>query len=81
MTPRVFKTMIGDIFTTNCIEIAGVAAGDVAAYPAIGSSLFVGDDGYLTPTKGTNSGDMEWQVVKQYDLGDRQRAVKIMRIK
>jgi hypothetical protein len=81
MTPRVFKTMIGDIFTTNCIEIAGVADGDVAAYPAIGSSLFVGDDGYLTPTKGTNSGDMEWQVVKQYDLGDRQRAVKIMRIK
>jgi len=40
----------------------------------------VGDDGYLTKTPGTNAGTMKWQVVKKYDLGDRQKAVKIMRI-
>ena len=72
MTPRVFKTNVGDIFTTNCIVATD--------YPALGTVLYVGDDGYLTATKGTNSGDMEWQVVKQYDLGDRQKAVKLMRI-
>lgn len=71
MVPRVFKTNVGDIFTTNTIAETEVALGD---------PLYVGDDGYLTATKGTNSGDMVWQVVKLYDLGDRQKAVKIMRI-
>ena len=71
MVPRVFKTNVGDIFTTNTIAATEVALGD---------PLYVGNDGYLTTTKGTNSGDMVWQVVKLYDLGDRQKAVKIMRI-
>ena len=80
MVPRVLKTMPGDIYTTNCI-IADSA-------PALGTVFYVGDKGYLTTTKKTTandngavSGDMEWQVVKVYDLGDRQRAVKLMRIK
>lgn len=72
MVPRVFKTNVGDIFTTNCIAESTVT---------LGATLYVGDDGYLTATKGTNSGDMKWQVVKLYDLGDRQKAAKLMRIK
>ena len=73
VVPRLFKTNIGDIFTTNTIKdsASGIAAGD---------TLYVGDDGYLTETKGTNSGDMEWQVVKVYTMPDGQRGVKIMRI-
>jgi len=71
MVPRVFKTNVGDIYTTNTIAETELAIGD---------PLYIGDDGYLTKTAGTNSGDIVWQVVKLYDLGDRQKAVKIMRI-
>ena len=73
MVPRVFKTNIGDIFTTNCVK---ANAGTLA----VGDFLFVGDDGYLTETAGEHAGDMKWQVVKVYTLADRQPAVKIMRI-
>lgn len=71
MVPRVFKTNIGDIFTTNTVNEEELALGD---------ELVVGDDGYLTKTAGANAGDMKWQVVKVYTLADRQPAVKIMRI-
>ena len=71
MVPRVFKTNIGDIFTTNCVNEAALVLGDV---------LVVGDDGYLTKTAGENAGDMKWEVVKVYTLADRQPAVKVMRI-
>ena len=73
VVPRLFKTAVGDIFTTNTIK---ANADDVA----LGDVLYVGDDGYLTETKGTNSGDMEWQVVKVYTMPDGQKGVKIMRI-
>ena len=71
MVPRVFKTNIGDIFTTNTVNETELAVGDI---------LHVGEDGYLTKTAGTNAGDMQWQVAKVYTLADRQKAVKIMRI-
>ena len=74
MVPRVFKTNIGDIFTTNCVKATELAVEDV---------LVVGDDGYLVNVEdnaGANAGDMKWQVVKVYTLGDGQPAVKIMRI-
>lgn len=71
MVPRVFKTNVGDIYTTNCVKEETLAIND---------ELVVGDDGYLTKTAGTNAGTMKWQVVKVYTLADRQKAVKIMRI-
>lgn len=71
MVPRVFKTNVGDIFTTNMVNETELKATDV---------LVVGDDGILTKTAGENAGDMKWQVVKVYTLPDRQKAVKIMRI-
>lgn len=70
MVPRVFKTNVGDIYTTNCL----MADED----PALGDTFKVGEDGYLTAGE---SDDMTWEVVKLYDLGDRQKAVKLMRIK
>ena len=66
MVPRVFKTNVGDIFTTNCIM------GD----PAVGATLTPNAQGYLA----AGTGDMQWQVVKKYDLADGQKAVKLMRI-
>ena len=68
MVPRVFKTNVGDIFTTNTINADSLEVGD---------TLKVGADGILC--KGTDD-KMVWQVVKVYTMPDRQKGVKIMRI-
>ena len=82
MVPRVFKTNVGDIFTTNCVS--GVAT---SGTPAVidNSDIIVGATlapaaatGILTVT--TETTGMLWQVVKVYTLADRQKAVKLMRI-
>ena len=72
MVPRVFKTNIGDIFTTNTIA----EAGDLA----LEDILTVGEDGYLKKNAAPEAGEMQWQVCKVYTLPDRQKAVKIIRI-
>lgn len=69
MVPRVFKTNVGDIYTTNCVNVETVAVGDVLAPAADGYLAAAGDDAA-----------MKWQVAKVYDLADRQRAVKLVRI-
>ena len=74
MVPRLFKTNIGDIFTTNTIKEELTTAD-------VGQPLVVGDDGYLTKTAGgENAGTMKWQVVKVYTMPDGQPGAKIMRI-
>ncbi len=72
MVPRVFKTDIGDIFTTNAVQnkIEELKKGD---------TLTVGEDGFLKKTEGASEG-MIWQVAKIYTLGDLQPAVKVQRI-
>lgn len=70
MVPRVFKTNVGDLFTTNMIADASVALGD---------TLIVGADGILKKGAAT-SGEMAWQVVKVYTMPDHQPGVKVMRI-
>ena len=72
MVPRVFKTNIGDIFTTNTIAEAGTLA--------LEDILTVGEDGYLKKNAAAEAGEMQWQVCKVYTLPDRQKAVKIIRI-
>ena len=69
MVPRVFKTNVGDIFTTNMVAEAELAVGDILSPRAA--------DGILCKA---GDGSMNWQVVKVYNLADRQKAVKIMRI-
>ena len=71
MVPRVFKTNVGDIFTTNTVNIT-----DEEAKP--GATLKVGSKGILEP--GTDA-DMTWQIVKVYTMPDHQKGLKIMRIK
>lgn len=69
MVPRLFKTNVGDIFTTNTINVAKVAVGDVLAPGAKGYLATAGDDA-----------TMKWQVVKVYTMPDGQKGAKIMRI-
>ena len=69
MVPRVFKTNVGDIFTTNMVMETELALEDVLSPRA--------EDGILSKQ---GDGSMGWQVVKVYNLPDRQKAVKIMRI-
>ena len=68
MVPRVFKTNVGDIFTTNTVNAETLKVGD---------TLKVGATGILEP--GTDD-KMTWQVVKVYTMPDHQKGVKIMRI-
>ena len=69
MVPRVFKTNVGDIFTTNCISVET---------PSVGMVLAPNGEGYLA--EAGEGAEMKWQIAKIYDLADRQRAVKLVRI-
>jgi hypothetical protein len=70
MVPRVFKTNVGDIFTTNTINAT-------ADQLVLGATLKVGDNGILVPGEDDK---MTWQVAKVYTMPDHQPGVKIMRI-
>ena len=70
MVPRVFKTNVGDIFTTNTIDEEELAIGDIVAPRAA--------DGILCKDGDVDA--MKWQVVKVYTMPDGQKGVKIMRI-
>ena len=69
MVPRVFKTNVGDIFTTNMIDEEKVALEDVLSPRAA--------DGILCKT---GDGSMSWQVVKVYTMPDGQPGAKLVRI-
>ena len=69
MVPRVFKTNVGDIFTTNMIAETEVALGDELSPRAA--------DGILSKS---GDGSMTWQVVRIYTVPDGQKGVKLMRI-
>lgn len=71
MVPRVFKTNVGDIFTTNCIN---KKEGTIE----VGKILTPGANGILELTEEKTG--MLWQVVKVYTMPDRQKGVKLMRI-
>jgi len=75
MTPRVFKTNVGDIYTTNCI-----GDGTEAIELEVGDKLVVNEsNGYLKLDNSASTG-MIWQVAKKYTMPDGQPGVKIQRI-
>lgn len=79
---RVFKTDIGDIYTTNCLKLAntsGSAEVEMEDY-AVEDKLVVNSDGFLEKSGSPEAGAMVWQVVKVYTLADGQAAVKVQRI-
>lgn len=69
MVPRLIKTHVGDIFTTNMIAEESVAVKDVLSPRKA--------DGILSKS---GDGSMKWQVVKVYTMPDHQPGVKLMRI-
>ena len=70
MVPRVFKTNVGDIYTTNMID----STIDVE----VGTELAPNATGVLTTA---GDAEMIWKVVKVYTMADGQAAVKLQRIK
>ena len=74
MVPRVFKTNVGDHYTTNMVNLDLAAAKE----DLIGKVLAPNAQGILTETESETG--MLWEVVKVYTLADHQRAVKVMRI-
>jgi hypothetical protein len=74
VTPRLFKTNVGDIYTTNCVDAASGGLAVVGAY------LTPGADGYLEVTTDGDE-DMLWKVVAVTTMPDAQTAVKIQRVK
>jgi hypothetical protein len=80
--PRLFKTDIGDIFTTNCIKTAGTGKDAISAGEdvSVGDKLKVSATGYLTVDNSVSTG-MIWKVVDITTCPDaEQPAVKIQRI-
>ena len=78
MVPRVFKTNVGDIMTTNTINETELAMGDLLT-PQAGEGK-----GILAKAGAADAdmtGDMVWQVVKVYTMPDHQPGVKVMRVK
>lgn len=92
MVPRVFKTNVGDIFTTNCLAygLSGddpVALGDEFAPDAANYGILTKVDTTAASATSTTSKvlakssvDMIWQVAKVYTMPDGQKGVKLMRI-
>ena len=75
MVPRVFKTNVGDLFTTNTVDETQLAVGNILV-PRTTDGILVKNS---TTGADTTSG-MQWQVVKVYTMPDNQKGVKIMRI-
>ena len=81
--PRLIRTYVGDIMTTNTIAVANTS--DTAKVGT--ASLAVGDklqpdtaDGFLKKATGENLTGMVWKVVKETTMPDGQPGVKIQRI-
>lgn len=78
---RVFKTDIGDIYTTNCLKAVGTKGAETVMEDlAVADKLVVNAQGFLEKSSAPAAGAMVWQVVKRYTLADGQEAVKIQRI-
>ena len=76
IAPRLFKTNVGDIFTTNMIKLGeDYVAGETLLAPQLDSES---KTLVLAPTSETTG--MLWAVAKVYTMPDGQDAVKIQRI-
>lgn len=75
MVPRLLKTNVGDIFTTNTIKVAEEDIANIKVGVTLAPEA---NTGYLVINAAP--ADMAWQVVKVYTMPDGQRGAKIMRI-
>jgi len=82
IVPRLYKTNVGDIITTNTFDSA--ATSNVAEVTAsniyvVGELVTPGSDGYLEHTASAGTA-MCWKVVHVYTMPDGQPGVKLQRI-
>ena len=75
MVPRVMKTMVGDIFTTNLVD-----NGSKGSVLAVKDKLTVAEGTGILEYSAAPGAEMVWKVVKVYTMADGQPAVKIQRI-
>jgi hypothetical protein len=79
--PRLIRTYVGDIMTTNTIAVANTSdsakVGSVSL--SVGNYLTISNTGFLTKANAPGDG-MAWKVVKEYTMPDGQPGVKIQRI-
>ncbi len=82
MVPRLFKTNIGDIYTTNTLEAnTSDSAETTGVTVAEGNTLVVGDDGYLEVLGvGATATAPAFKVVAITTMADMQAAVKLQRV-
>lgn len=87
MYPRLIRTYIGDIYTTNCIGNANTTGPDTTAILGDDAQLVVGaylapstSTGFLTRQGSKPGSGMVWKVVKVYTMPDGQPGFKIQRI-
>jgi hypothetical protein len=84
--PRLLKTNVGDIFTTNTFRtsdgktVSGLNDEIVMPELTNGDYLTIDSDGWLYKPDIAPTSGMVFQVVKVYQLGDMQDAVKLMRV-
>ena len=82
MVPRVIKTNVGDIYTTNCLGAAGTKGAEYAGIDVEeGDKLTPSNTGYLNVTNDAANADMVWNVVKVYTIPYNQPGVKLQTIK
>lgn len=80
--PRLLKINVGDIFTTNTFGTVAAGPDATTAGPelVLGNYLTIDATGFLAKANSKPASGMAFQVVKVYNLGDMQPAVKIQRI-
>ena len=80
--PRLIRTYVGDIMTTNTIAVANTSdtaeVGTVSL--AVGDYLEISATGFLTKADSKPATGIVWKVVKEYTMPDGQAGVKIQRI-
>ena len=86
MFPRLIKTDIGDIFTTNMIGAANTTDSETDVTIGTDATLVVGAyvapnaSGILTIAQSKPESGMAWKIVKVYTMPDGQPGVKIQRV-
>lgn len=81
--PRLLKTNIGDIFTTNTFAAAGTGYNATVGSSislTVGNKLEVDSNTGFLKAAGQTPTAPVFQVVKEYTLADQQTAVKLQRI-
>ena len=77
IAPRLFKTNVGDVYTTNMVEGEDIAVGDILkpVKNVDSKTLVLTKAGTSVPASG-----MAWVVAKVYTMPDGQPGVKIQRV-